>query len=372
MLKSKPTRKRTKKKSTPSKLLFVLLFFGGFLVVCGLQGWAWWSWASSATTEVFTRESDEGSEPQPIYLEVAPGTPGQEIGQILLKEGLIRSETAWKLWTRWQMLREPGGFQAGAYQFYPTEDLNAIATKIWQGSVLQSSYTIREGWTLKKMANHFESLGFFTAEEFMQAASDIPRNDFPWLPKDIPHLEGFLYPDTYQINNDRINPQAVVRQMLGQFEQLALPLYEEGKSQTNYSLKEWVTLASIVERESVIAEERPLIAGVFARRLEEGMRLGADPTVEYGLGVTQTPDRPLTWAQVETPNPYNTYLNLGLPPTPIGSPGLPSLDASLNPEKTEYLYFVARYDGTHVFSRTFAEHQRAQDEIHDRRDAEGY
>jgi len=363
------SKNKIKPNQRNSKLWFLLLFISGLLAVCGLQGWAWWSWASSPPVSVFVRESDEESQPQPIYLEIAPGTPGQEIGELLASEGLIRSEMAWKLWTRWQSFRESGGFKAGAYEFYPTEDLDTIATKIWQGSVLQSSYTIREGWTLKNMANHFESIGFFTAEEFMAAATEIPRSDFPWLPQDIPHLEGFLYPDTYHLNQDNINPQSIVRQMLGQFERLALPVYQAGKDETNYSLKEWVTLASIVEREAVIADERGLIAGVFARRLEEGMRLGAVPTVEYGLGVTQTPDRPLTWAQVETPNPYNTYMNFGLPPTPIGSPGLPSLKASLKPEKTEYLYFVARYDGTHVFSRTFAEHQRAQDEIHDRRDA---
>lgn len=368
MLKSKPKKIKLNKKS--SRPWILLLLIPGILTVLGFQGWAWWSWASAPAMSKFTQDLNEKSEPQPMYLEIPPGTPGQEIGELLADQGLIRSQTAWKLWTRWQSLQDrTGGFQAGAYEFYPTEDLDTIATKIWQGTVLQSSYTIREGWTLKNMANHFESIGFFSAEEFMAAASKIPRNDFPWLPQGIPHLEGFLYPDTYHLNQDRLNPESVVRQMLGQFERLALPVYEAGKDQTNYSLKEWVTLASIVEREAVIADERGLIAGVFARRLEEGMRLGADPTVEYGLGVTQTPDQPLTWEQVETPNPYNTYMNFGLPPTPIGSPGLPSLKASLKPEKTEYLYFVARYDGTHVFSRTFAEHQRAQDEIHDRRDA---
>ncbi len=366
MFKSQPKIKPKKKSSIP---WFFILFFSGFLGICGLQGWAWWSWASSPPVSVFTRESEEESQPEPIYIEIQPGTPGQEIGKTLAKEGLIRSETAWKLWTRWHMFRQPGVFQAGAYEFYPTEDLDAIATKIWQGAVIKSDYTVREGWTMQNMANYFESIGFFTAQEFIAAASEIPRNDFPWLPQDIPHLEGFLYPDTYQMNQENINPQSVVRQMLGQFERLALPVYQAGKDQTNYSLKEWVTLASIVEREAVIAKERPLIAGVFARRLEERIPLGADPTVEYGLGVTQTPDQPLTWEQVETPSPYNTYLNLGLPPTPIGSPGLPSLEASLKPEKTEYLYFVARYDGTHVFSRTFAEHQQAQEEIHDRREA---
>ena len=120
-----------------------------------------------------------------------------------------------------------------------------------------------------------------------------------------------------------------------------------------------------MEREAVIPDERSEIAAVFNRRLEESIPLGADPTVEYGLGVTQTPEQPLTLAQVRTPSPYNTYINVGLPPTPIASPGLPSLEASLNPPATEYLYFVARYDGTHVFSRTLAEHETAQAQIRD-------
>jgi len=109
----------------------------------------------------------------------------------------------------------------------------------------------------------------------------------------------------------------------------------------------------------VVAEERDTIAGVFNRRLAEGITLGSDPTVEYGLGITQTPENPLTFAQVRTQNPYNTYINAGLPPTPIASPGLASLEASLDPPDTEFLYFVARYDGTHVFSRTLSEHEAA-------------
>ena len=122
----------------------------------------------------------------------------------------------------------------------------------------------------------------------------------------------------------------------------------------------------------MVAKERPVIAGVFWNRLRQGIALGADPTVEYGLGVTQTPDRPLTLAQVNTPSPYNTYLNPGLPPTPIGSPGIASLQAVLNPDPTPYLYFVARYDGTHVFSRTLAEHERAQVAIRNQQDAQQF
>ena len=161
---------------------------------------------------------------------------------------------------------------------------------------------------------------------------------------------------------DQITAPAVVDVMLDRFETVALPIYQE-TPEPNLSLLEWVTLASIVEKESVVPDERNLIAGVFTNRLVRGMPLGADPTVEYGLGIRQTKDQPLTWTQVETPSPYNTYLNPGLPPTPIASPGQASLAATLSPEATDYLYFVARYDGTHVFSRTLAEHEAARDEI---------
>jgi UPF0755 protein len=137
------------------------------------------------------------------------------------------------------------------------------------------------------------------------------------------------------------------------------------QGKTPYTLLQWVTLASIVEKEAVVSAERPQIASIFARRLRQNMPLGSDPTVEYALGVRQTPDHPLTLDQVNTPSPYNTYLNQGLPPTPIASPGLSSLQASLDPADTEYLYFVARYDGTHVFSKTLEEHEAAQAAIRD-------
>ncbi len=128
-----------------------------------------------------------------------------------------------------------------------------------------------------------------------------------------------------------------------------------------------MTLASIVEKEAVVGSERPLIAGVFFSRLQKGMRLESDPTVEYALGIRQTADQPLTFAQVKTVSPYNTYLNPGLPPGPIASPGLASLKATLAPEKTDYLFFVARYDGTHVFSRTLQEHEAAVTKIRKQR-----
>jgi UPF0755 protein len=235
---------------------------------------------------------------------------------------------------------------------------------------MQLSFTIPEGWTLQQMATYFESLGYFKAQDFLNAASQIPKDQYPWLPDNLPHLEGFLYPDTYQLPSDRMSPQQVIQQMLDRFEQVALPLYQQAQNQTQLSLLEWVTLGSIVEKEAVIPAERPRIAGVFTSRLRRGMKLETDPTVEYGLGIRQTMNQPLTFKQVRTPSPYNTYLNPGLPPTPIASPGVASLKATLYPENTDYLYFVARYDGSHIFSKTFAEHEAAVAAIRRKVDAQ--
>ena len=346
--------------SRSSKWLFYLLLFPAALGVCGWQGWAWWSWAASPT-----KQNLADAEAAKIQIEIPLGTTSRDIGKNLEGIGLIRSARAWDLHARWLRMRgkmEPerkGDFQAGIYQLSQTQSLPEIAAQIWQGEVIQSSYTIPEGWSIKQMAEYFEAQGFFSAAEFVEAASKIPRREYPWLPPNLPHLEGFLYPDSYLMPKAAITPEGVVRQMLREFERVALPVYKQAQDKTDMSLLEWVTLASIVEKEAVVSSERARIAGVFTQRLKLGMRLEADPTVEYGLGIKQTRDRPLTYQQVSTASPYNTYLNRGLPPTAIASPSLPSLTATLYPEDTEYLFFVARYDGTHIFSRTLAEHNAA-------------
>ncbi|WP_026072675.1 endolytic transglycosylase MltG [Nodosilinea nodulosa] len=321
------------------------------------QGWAWWSWANQAVSE-----STAETTPQIVQIQIPPGTPGQQIGQDLEVAGLIHSATAWKLWSRWQAWRDPDGeFQAGTYALSPTDSMTTIANTIRSGQVVQTSFTIPEGWNRKQMAAYFQEAGFFSADAFLTATENIPRDRYPWLPDKIPHLEGFLFPDTYQLPAEGVTPEAVVDAMLSRFEAVALPLYQQAT--TDLSLLEWTTLASIVEKESAVPDERGIIAGVFTNRLKQNIPLGSDPTVEYGLGITQTKEKPLTWTQVKTPSPYNTYINPGLPPTPIASAGKASLEAALAPTNTDYLYFVARYDGTHVFSRTLAEHEAARDAI---------
>ena len=350
------------------KILFFFLLLPIALGVSGWQGWAWWSWATAPIAPASSPTAagdDEASAlaTDTVQIQIPAGTSGQQIGQDLEAAGLIRSHLAWNLWSRWQNLRRDDGYQAGTYVLSPTQSMQDIAQQIRTGDVLQTSFTIPEGWTREQMAAAFEERGFFSAQGFLEATQQQPRDRYPWLPQNLPHLEGFLYPDTYLLPAETVTPEGVRDLMLDRFETVALPVYQQSSSA--FSLLEWVTLSSIVEREAVIPDERSEIAAVFTRRLQESIPLGADPTVEYGLGVTQTPEQPLTLAQVRTPSPYNTYINVGLPPTPIASPGLPSLEASLNPPATEYLYFVARYDGTHVFSRTLAEHETAQAQIRD-------
>ncbi|MDC0836029.1 hypothetical protein CKA32_002848 [Geitlerinema sp. FC II] len=327
------------------------------LAVGGWQGWSWWSWANAPVTS----EEDAA----PVQLEIPTGTPAGQIGRDLEELGIVRSASAWNLRARWLRWQEPsGGFQAGVYRLSPGEPMTDIADRIWNGQVVEESFTIPEGWSRQNMAAYFEEREFFSARAFLEATTEIPRDRFPWLPADLPHLEGFLFPDTYQLSSRGTTPEAVVTQMLSQFEAVALPLYEAADNPPlALTLREWVTLSSIVEREAVVPEERRTIAGVFVERLDRGMKLEADPTVEYALGIQQTVDRPLTLTQVAVDSPYNTYLNSGLPPTPIASPGQASLAATLDPEETEYLYFVARYDGTHLFSRTLAEHEAAIDRV---------
>ncbi len=306
-----------------------------------------------------------------LRVEIPAGAGTTQIGQILYQEGAIRSLWAWRIWMR--TLAREWVLQAGIYDLDPNRSMMEVATQLQQGSTVQETYTIPEGWRIEQMAQALAERGWFSEQAFRSVAEQI-RTEVEWIPAEAPSLEGYLFPDTYRIPLDLLSPsvtedqraRGVIMQMLNQFAVTALPLYQDNQSGANpasLSLHEWVTLGSIVEKESVLPEERQLIAGVFVNRLLAGIPLGADPTVEYGLNIRQTPDRRLTYAEVGTPHPYNTYINVGLPPGAIASAGLASLAATLEPTETDLLYFVARYDGSHVFSRTLAEHEAAQRQI---------
>jgi UPF0755 protein len=342
-----------------SKWLFYGFFFPVAILGSAWGGGLWWLWASAAPTNTASA---------PIRLVIPEGTPMQVIGQELESTGVIRSSLALRLWLQWLAIKEGNtrALQAGTYDFHLNQPLSEIVSQMQTGKPTEVRFTIPEGWSLEQMAEFFEQKGYFPAKDFIAATSKSALSRRPWLPQDIPSLEGFLFPDTYQILQKEITPERVVDLMLNRFEEAALPVYQahqKTQPKPSLSLAEWVTLSSIVEKESVLDKERKIIAAVFLQRLKRNMRLEADPTVEYGLKIKQTKEKPLTLEQVRTPSPYNTYLNPGLPPGAIAAPGLASLEAVLAPSDTDYLFFVARYDGSHIFSRTLAEHNKALSQV---------
>ena len=324
------------------------------ILLTGMVGSSWWIWASAAPNNFGAK----------VRLTISDGMPTQAIAQELESVGLIRSSSALRLWLLWQSLRgnEAVALRSGTYDLATNQSLPEIVAQIQTTKSAEVRFTIPEGWSIAQMADLFEKQGFFAAKDFVAATQRISPKRRTWLPEDIPSLEGFLFPDTYQILPSEATPDRIIDLMLDRFEQVALAVYQEnqsGKPKVKISLKDWVILSSIVEKEAVIDSERRVISGVFWNRLKRNMRLESDPTVEYGLNIKQTPENPLTLDQVRTFSPYNTYLNEGLPPGAIASVGLASFRATLDPSTTDYLFFVAKYDGSHIFSRNFEDHEKA-------------
>ena len=204
-----------------SKRLFYIVLLALSALIAG-QSWAWWSWAKSPV--LAAAEVDEDSF---VQVQIPAGTASNQIGQDLEANGLIRSTTAWKLLSRWKSFRgKEGGFQAGSYIISPAQSLNEIANTIWEGDVIQTNFTVPEGWNRQEMAEMFEAEGFTTAEEFLALTENIPYDRYPWLPEGIPHLEGFLYPDTYQMDAGTVTAEGIVDAMLSRLERVALPVYD--------------------------------------------------------------------------------------------------------------------------------------------------
>ena len=246
---------------------------------------------------------------------------------------------------------QPGLLKAGTYRLEGTYRPVDVFRMLAEGRVEQVSVTLPEGLTAREMAGILERAGITDAGAFAALAYD-PGAPGRWgLPG--PSLEGFLFPDTYRFARG-LPPDRVVSVLVGRFLEVAEPLRADAE-RLGLDLLGWVTLASMVEAEAARDEERPLVAAVFLNRLRRGMRLESDPTVIYGL---RDFDGNLTRAHLETDHPYNTYTRTGLPPGPICNPGRASLEAAARPAGVDFLYFVSRNDGTHVFSRTYREHLR--------------
>jgi UPF0755 protein len=301
-----------------------------------------------------------------VFVDVPHGASSRSVARLLQANGVIRSSIVFEVYARRHPKRT---LQAGEYFFGQPATGRDVFWKLAKGQVYEQPFTVREGQTMFDIARDLEAAKFMPADDFLKAAND------PTMVRDIaPHaasLEGFLYPATYNLPR---HPAAneLAAQMVTQFKNAWSRVAPAGHAATadksmtadGRPLVSVVTLASLVERETPKPEERPLVAAVFENRLNLHMPMQCDPTVVYALERVGQYNGKLTLQDLRFDSPYNTYVNRGLPPGPIGNPGEASLRAALQPADANYLYFVANTQGGHFFSATLAEHNRNVTKYH--------
>lgn len=291
----------------------------------------------------------DGSRVQDISF--PPGSGIRKLANELKAGGVIRSSWHFILVTR--LRGQAHRLKAGDYRFNDAMTPTLILGKLVVGDVDFRKFALPEGYSIHQAAELLEQKGYFKRSSFLEKCQD------PALLKRLglseQSVEGYLYPATYNLSRNGTEEQ-LIDQMVGLFEKKYAEIIRAAGGVTGLSRHQIVTLASLIEKEAVSSEEKPLISSVFHNRLRIGMPLQSDPTSVYGVRAFAGR---VTKADIERQSPYNTYRIKGLPPGPIGNPGSDALQAALKPAATNYLYFVARQDGTHQFSRTLDEHNRA-------------
>lgn len=295
-------------------------------------------------------------------VEIPQGYGSEAIGKLLCDEGLIQNELAFRIFLRQSGLGQ--GFKAGRYNLSPSMSIEEIAQKLERGEVYSETswFTIPEGYSIIDIATRLSDSSLVDHDTFLQMAQNPPADlvaDYPFLgqvnnPEIDYLLEGYLFPDTYEVYSDA-GEEAIIRLMLNRMLQVIDEQEQARIADMGWTVHDILTLASIVEREARVDHERPLIAGVFMNRLQIGQRLESCATIQYILGETK---EFLTNQDLQLPSPYNTYQHAGLPPGPIAAPGEASVMAVLYPEHSDYYFFNYKYDGTgeHYFSITLEEH----------------
>jgi UPF0755 protein len=286
---------------------------------------------------------------QETFVDLPRGTSTREMGEMLKHAGVIRS--SWAFWLA-RTMRRNATLQAGEYRFTKAASVKEVFDRIARGDTFYYEVVVPEGYNMFDIAAGLERLGLFRAARFLEAA----RNPALILDLDpqAPTLEGYLFPDTYRLGR-HTTPEMACRLMTGKFREVWARVPRRA------DVHRTITLASLVEKESKLPDERPLIASVFQRRLELGMKLDCDPTTIYAALLEGGYQGAIYKSDLARTNPYNTYQHAGLPPGPIANPGMASIEAVLNPAAADYLYFVKRPDGSggHEFSRDLAAQEAA-------------
>ena len=323
------------------------------LVICGmLVGWIFFQPAN-----IFDRSK--------IMVEIPKGASTQSIQSLLEEKGVIRKGISFKLVTR--LFGFQKHFQAGKYLLSPSDPLIGVLLKIKAGDIYIPApdkiwVTFPEGDSIYVMGETLKEKKVDWYKDFQALAEagiteELRENHwelFKYIPSES--LEGYLYPDTYWFFED-VKMDQLVEAMLARFEEVVLPFWQVASQETEYSLHEIITLASIIEKEAQIPTERTIVSSVYHNRLNANMYLAACPTIKY---VLKYPTKKVYYEQLEVESPYNTYKHKGLPPGPVCNPGIESIKAAVYPAETNYYYFVSKHDGGHVFSSTWKEHEKAK------------
>jgi UPF0755 protein len=317
-------------------------------VLVVLMGGAGVAWVVSDVQRPF--KGYDGAEQ---FVDIPTGSSQVSMGRRLAEAGVVRNEAVFRIavWMRSAGRR----LQAGEYRFEGPMSPAAVVDKIRRGDVFLQPITFREGLTIRQMSELYEGRGFGKASEFAAAARNGKR--IAALDPQARDLEGYLFPDTYTLPR-KTTAEQLVERMVAAFEKVLTVELREQAAARGLSVRELVTLASLVEKETGKPDERPLVSAVYHNRLKIRMALYCDPTVIYALERAGKYDGNLTRENLQFDSPYNTYRYAGLPPGPIAAPGRASLDAAANPADAKYLYFVSRNDGSHVFANTLDEHNR--------------
>ncbi len=302
----------------------------------------------------------------PIQITVSPGMDSTDISYLLQENGLIRNGLIFKYYLRFK--NEGSRFQAGTYAMTPGMTIDQIIEMLNKGDTVRAEtirFTIPEGFTIMQIADTLSGLNYIDRSKFLRLA-DRPEAFAGLLSSHIPdradlrhRLEGYLFPETYEMKKGSTE-EDIIRRMLEELERKLSGLPEGWRNQlkeNNIDFHQMMTIASLIEREVVVDDERPIVAGVIYNRLKAKMPLQIDATVQY---LFDKPKERLFEKDLRMESPYNTYLHEGLPPGPIASPGLESIRAALYPKKTNYLFYVTKKDGTqrHLFAETYEQHKK--------------
>jgi len=288
--------------------------------------------------------------------QIKKGEGAIKIAENLEKEGLIKSRLLFLLFTF--LKNQTKNLKAGIYYLSPSMTIPEIMEKIVKGEVASQKITIIEGWSKKEIGEYLEKLNLIKKEDFENAIKKDYSQEFDFL-KDKPRgvdLEGYLFPDTYEIKLGE-SAEEIVKKMLKNFgDKLTPDLQKEIKKQ-NKKIFEILILASLLEKEVKTKEDKELVAGILWKRLENKMPLQVDATITYITGKKTTK---ISIEETQIDNPYNTYKYLGLPPGPICNPGLESILAAIYPKESDYWYYLSAPDGKTIFSKTLQEHNIAK------------